>query len=38
MFTASWGEQQAAVALVAAVCILLRALRFEDLTISEEAG
>jgi hypothetical protein len=38
MFAAFWGEQQAAVAVVAAACIFLRWAGLEDLTVSNEAG
>jgi hypothetical protein len=37
MFAAFWGEQQAAVAIVAAACIFTR-WRLEGLTVSGEAG
>jgi hypothetical protein len=38
MFIAFWGEQQAAVAIVTAVCIFLRAVGVRSLTVSDEAG
>ena len=37
MFAAFWGEQQAAVAIVAAACIFTR-WQLEGLTLSDEAG
>ena len=38
MFAAFWGEQQAAVAIVAAACIFYAIAGLEDLTVSDEAG